>query len=762
MKQFNLILPLLFFSCFVQAQILTVKQDGGGDYVKIQDAIDHATDGDTVLVWPGIYFENIMFNYTGIVLGSLYMTTGENHYIEQTIIDGAQNGRCVHIYYHDVISEVNGFTIQNGNTYSFPNINGGGGINITETKARIKSCIVQNNFAKGYGGGIYCKESDVLLSNTCIKNNHSFSRGGGICMLLGEILFDSINLCNVYLNFAPKGNEISKLGETPMKVFVDTFTVYNPDLYFVHSQNLDETPVYDIFLDILNTKVQTVNHDLYVNPNGDNSNSGTSADKPLKNLSYALSLIQPDTLNPKTINLAQGSYAPSKGEKWPLNMRSYVSIKGVHRDSSKLDGEGYCSIIQANTITRDFQISDISICNSNSNQTHEMGALYMTGNKNVFLNNVLLSNNKGFTWSAFFLSKQKNIYIGNSEISNNIGGSNVCIAAPDSVLTLFSADTAWFENCIFRNNKPDYDTIDMGYGGGLVTLGFHLYPDSLTVNICNCEFSNNKVRHVDENMAAASLTATNGSKVFIVNSTFGNNISDNEYGAGIATVNNSELNVYNSIIYANEPDQFFMRNNSGWQSDLNIYNSLVEDGIFGIKVYSAGNLVHYDDSNIDADPLWANDGWYPYMLMPGSPCINTGTLDLPSHIHLPETDLAGNPRVYDGQIDMGAYEFGPWVGLDYQKPKAKSLKLTASPNPFRNHCQIKYECKEKGQQSIFVYDLQGKRVATLMDITGQPASGQLNWNGTDDYGRKLKPGIYIIELSNNKRSLGSVKVEIVD
>ncbi|MCF8398582.1 MAG: hypothetical protein K9G58_10455 [Bacteroidales bacterium] len=166
----------------------------------------------------------------------------------------------------------------------------------------------------------------------------------------------------------------------------------------------------------------------------------------------------------------------------------------------------------------------------------------------------------------------------------------------------------------------------------------------------------------------------------------------------------------------------------------------------------------YDPTNIDADPLWANTGYYPYMLSYGSPCINTGTLDLPEHIELPETDLAGNPRVYDGQIDMGAYEFGPWVGVDYQKPKAKGQQPKANPNPFQHEIRIQYNSKEKGKQSIFVYDINGNKVATLMDITGQPGRGEIIWDGKNNYGRMLPFGVYVVELVVNEESKGSVKV----
>ena len=97
--RFTLLILMVILPCLAFSTTLNVKQDGTGDYTVIQTAIDAANPGDTVLVYPGRYFENLTIGTDNLTLMSLEGTTGDPAYIDTTIIDGASG-----LYFYRVSS----------------------------------------------------------------------------------------------------------------------------------------------------------------------------------------------------------------------------------------------------------------------------------------------------------------------------------------------------------------------------------------------------------------------------------------------------------------------------------------------------------------------------------------------------------------------------------------------------------------------------------------------------------------------------------
>ncbi|MFC1676117.1 PQQ-binding-like beta-propeller repeat protein [Planctomycetota bacterium] len=170
-------------------------------YSTIQGAIDISNDGDTIIVEPNTYYENINYFGKAIKLRSSDPDNWET--VKSTIIDGDDDGSCVVFWYHeDRNSILEGFTLTNGiGSYSYYN----------------------SNFFdfddEGIGGGIYCKSSSPTIRNCNVtKNGQEWggapTYGGGIA-LAGDCSANIIN-CFITDNFAhDKGPGIFIYGDYP-------------------------------------------------------------------------------------------------------------------------------------------------------------------------------------------------------------------------------------------------------------------------------------------------------------------------------------------------------------------------------------------------------------------------------------------------------------------------------------------------------------------------------------------------------------------
>ncbi|MEQ8763629.1 MAG: right-handed parallel beta-helix repeat-containing protein [Planctomycetota bacterium] len=138
-------------------------------FCTIQEGIDAATDGDTVVVGACTYNENIDFSGKTIALIS---ASGA----DVTIIDGGNSDTVVRIIGSEgPATLLEGFTITNGRAVN------GGGILIAGTAApTIRNSTITGNRGTPYGGGVSCIDSSspTLELNTITSNSADYSGGG--------------------------------------------------------------------------------------------------------------------------------------------------------------------------------------------------------------------------------------------------------------------------------------------------------------------------------------------------------------------------------------------------------------------------------------------------------------------------------------------------------------------------------------------------------------------------------------------------------
>lgn len=165
----------LIYALHLSATVINIPTD----QPTIQDGINAAVNGDTVLVQPGDYHERINFNGKNITVASLFFTTQDTTYITQTIIDGDSLGCVVKIENGENLEALFcGFSVINGNGENDNYRNAGGGIYCNNSSPSLRNLILYNNQAI-YGGGIYCEYSNPSLENISLSHNYG-SFGGGL------------------------------------------------------------------------------------------------------------------------------------------------------------------------------------------------------------------------------------------------------------------------------------------------------------------------------------------------------------------------------------------------------------------------------------------------------------------------------------------------------------------------------------------------------------------------------------------------------
>lgn len=210
----QVVLSFIFMSITTWANIII---NVPADEPAIQAGIDAAVPGDTVLVAPGRYYENIDFHGKGIVVASLYIQDEDTSFISSTIIDGSAPSRpdsasCVmFVSGEDRMAALIGFTLTGGSGTLWPDVHSGntvfregGGIIIEFSSPTILHNRIINNDVLNTddavstgGGGIRCSDGDPLIENNLILSNQGRYGAGVVLYHATGILRNNVIAQNI-------------------------------------------------------------------------------------------------------------------------------------------------------------------------------------------------------------------------------------------------------------------------------------------------------------------------------------------------------------------------------------------------------------------------------------------------------------------------------------------------------------------------------------------------------------------------------------
>lgn len=220
------------------------------------------------------------------------------------------------------------------------------------------------------------------------------------------------------------------------------------------------------------------------------------------------------------------------------------------------------------------------------------------------------------------------------------------------------------------------------YGGGI-------YSDASSPIIANCDFSNNSLTAANNSQGGGMFfTASFPS---LVNTVINSNSS--KLGAGIyfsltpgsltnCTIVRNTASEDGGGLYCDKSSPTIV-NSILWQDYAQVaFNEISKDATSSPTVTYSDVLGGYDGAgNIDANPVFKNIGTGDFHLDTTSPCIDTGNNGAPE---LPAKDKDNKPRIVNGIVDMGAYEF--------QKPPVIS-SFTANPTSGPPPLAVTFKCK---------------------------------------------------------------------
>lgn len=675
--------------------------------------------------------------------GGGILCTSSNHVLKNVSIVGNKanlrgGGICYYYSSNPILQDVK--IISNEVHYD---VEGGGGIYCYSSSPRLVNVSISNNVSYN-GGGFFCQSTcNPSFESVNIIQNVAKSKGGGIfCYSRTNLNFHDTNRCNIYFNHAYVGQDLYATDLSNIEVKVDTFTV-------MHPTDLHAYPRSSFLFDINHAKIEQVAKDLYVSPEGENSNSGESPTEPLKNIWYALSKIVADSTSPHTINLKNGIFSYSATEEFfPVVMQDYISFIGQSQDSVILDAERQSKVlvlydidgafIQGLTIRGGFgyqgsgircenselKIVDVTICD---NIAEAYGGGIQSVGSDLILENVKITNNTANYGGGIYLEENLHSDFNKTKIMNNTALND------GGGIYFFESDLELTDNIIQEN-------VANGSGGGIYYSNSNLTSKNMLL-----------IKNVALEQAGG-IKAIAFSNTSLINSTIsGNKV---ELQAGGIFISDSKFTIINSILNDNLPHEVYFEDNFEVDSMIVAYSN-VQGGMDSIITDSI-NSIYWLEGNIDANPLFVDTTHANYHLADNSPCVGGGIDSIQINnfwYYAPFRDIEGNTRPYPvgTRPDMGAFEnelgFPTDInGQEDQLPKHFALYQNY-PNPFNPEtCIIYHLCKDTNVK-IKVYNMRGQLVRTLVNKKQQAGRYSIFWDGKDFLGEDVASGIYICQMT---------------
>jgi predicted outer membrane repeat protein len=267
---------------------------------------------------------------------------------------------------------------------------------------------------------------------------------------------------------------------------------------------------------------------------------------------------------------------------------------------------------------------------------------------------------------------------------------------------------------------------------------FSILRSSSMNTIANNLIVNNEAQFFGGGIALLTTTAT------FSNNTIAGNVA--AYGGGLYCNESSFPLVYNSILWGNVSLAEYGNQVYAWDAASlpEFFHCIIEGGIEDIWSVA---FTDECDPCIDQDPLFLETGDHPWALQATSPGIMAGTPDA-GFLYLPETDLAGNPRITNDIIDLGAYELDSVFTTNVVPVHANFPEVHIFPNPATQGTKVEILLQQSKKVEINLFNLSGRVIWHMS--SGFPEPGLYSFELPADLAKGTQL-LYLVVQSNGQR-----------
>ena len=634
------------------------------------------------------------------------------------------------------------------------------------------------------GGGIEVSHDSgptmantTIAYNTKLSGNHGWSGWAGIFSLNGYVAFDPDNRSSIYYNSIigrAFGADIKIVTTFPnpnpfVEVYLDTFTVLTPTDYYA-------SPIHNLSFDILVGLDTLINSDIYVSPDGNDNNSGLSENEPFRTIGYALSRLNADSSNIRTIHLSQGVYSPeSNGESFPITWNSYMNLSGAGEEETEINADSTGDVFYFENIVSS-QLSNLTIKKGNPRSliigdSHDLlftdmtitenideeygGSAISSVHSSVIFSNVNITNNSSSSFALISIGPSQNeggnwvgpfpqVKFENVLISGNnqIQGQSIVYAHYDNTLfnnvtitdneveSVFgSAPT--IKNTIIWDNEVDFvihDELD----DSLIFISYSNIQGGWegTGNIdedprfCNPESSDYTLA---ENSPCVGSGENNANMGALDVGCGPYNFSPTDFSL-IEPSNDSEIMIDASNV-DNGSITFSWEESTDENDDILMYlmrTTSNEIGNHDIDTSATSFSVSYADMIED---MTENN-------------VTVATIEWTVHVTDGIDTVEANNAPFTITIDGG---WAMNASAEALIPEVFALHQNY-PNPFNPVTTLRYDLPENNLVNITIYDMMGREVKTLVNQTQDAGYRAVIWDATNDYGKPVSAGIYLYQI----------------